>query len=70
MSEVDPTATGLQEPRNNIMSLREEDPKGVVLPKDTPVDEFEPKTGEKEDIIAIGLYVKEESCWRGSSKLY
>ena len=33
MSEVDPTATGLQEPRNNIMSLREEDPKGVVLPK-------------------------------------
>ena len=43
------------------MSLREEDLKGVVLPK-ISVDEFEPKTGEKEDISVIGLYVKEESA--------
>ena len=39
------------------MSLREEDPKGVVLPK-ISVDEFEPKTGEKEDISSNWLVCK------------
>lgn len=43
------------------MSLREQDLKGVVLPK-ISVDEFEPKTGEKEDISVVGLYVSEEGA--------
>lgn len=43
------------------MSLREHDLKGVVLPK-ISVDEFEPKTGEKEEVSVIGLFVSEESA--------
>lgn len=42
-------------------SLRFEDLLGVVLPKIT-VDEFEPKTGEKEDVAVIGFFVTEQSA--------
>lgn len=43
------------------MALKENDLAGVLLPK-LSIDEFEPKTGEKEDISVLGFYVKEESA--------
>ena len=43
------------------MSLKENDLAGVLLPK-LSIDEFEPKTGEKENISVLGFYVAEESA--------
>ena len=43
------------------MSLKENDLVDVVLPK-ISIDEFEPKTGEKEDISVVGFFVSEESA--------
>ena len=47
------------------MALKENDLAGVLLPK-LSIDEFEPKTGEKEDISVLGFYVKEESAGEGA----
>ena len=41
-------------------NLKHEDLKGVVLDK-ISIDEFEPKTGEKEDVAVFGFYVEEKS---------
>jgi hypothetical protein len=43
------------------MALKENDLAGVLLPK-LSIDEFEPKTGEKENISVLGFYVTEESA--------
>lgn len=43
------------------MSLKENDLNGVLLPK-ISIDEFEPKTGEKENISVIGFYVGESQA--------
>lgn len=43
------------------MSLKENDLVDVILPK-ISIDEFEPKTGEKEDISVVGFFVSEESA--------
>lgn len=42
------------------MSLKENDLIDVVLPK-ISIDEFEPKTGEKENVGVVGLFVTEQS---------
>ena len=42
-------------------SLKHGDLAGVVVEK-ISVDEFEPKTGEKEDIAVIGFYVTEQAA--------
>lgn len=43
------------------MSLKENDLVDVVLPK-ISIDEFEPKTGDKENISVVGFFVTEESA--------
>mgnify|MGYP000005015960 FL=1 len=43
------------------MSLKENDLNGVILPK-ISIDEFEPKTGEKENISVVGFYVSESQA--------
>ena len=42
-------------------NLKHGDLKGVVVER-ISVDEFEPKTGEKEDIAVIGFYVTEQAA--------
>jgi predicted RNA-binding protein with RPS1 domain len=42
------------------MSLKESDLVDVVLPK-ISIDEFEPKTGEKENVAVMGFFVTEQS---------
>ena len=41
-------------------NLKHEDLKGVVLNK-ISIDEFEPKTGEKENVAVFGFYVEEKA---------
>ena len=48
-------------------ALRHNDLQGVVVER-ISVDEFEPKTGEKEDIAVIGFYVTEQEAGKDLAK--
>ena len=48
-------------------ALRHNDLEGVVVER-ISVDEFEPKTGEKEDIAVIGFYVTEQAAGEDLAK--
>ena len=48
-------------------ALRHNDLEGVVVER-ISVDEFEPKTGEKEDIAVIGFYVTEQEAGNDLAK--